>query len=251
MTTPPWPSPVPELVLLTDRAQLPPGRDLTAQVAAAVGGGARAVVLREKDLARDQRRRLADELLGLLRPVGGVLLVASDVTLAREVGADGVHLAAADPGPVADDTDPSTNPHGGPDADGGSLIVGRSAHDLDELLVAQAERAGYATCSPIFASASKPGYGPALGLDGLRAAASRVLVPIYALGGITPANTAACRTAGAAGVAVMGEVMRAHDPASVVADLLAVLHGTARSAPGIAPAAAVEPPSVHRIGARP
>lgn len=251
MTTPPWPSPVPDLLVLTDRAQVPAGRDLTAQVAEAVDGGARAVVLREKDLPRSERRHRADELLDLLRAVGGVLLVASDVTLAREVGADGVHLAATDPGPVADETDPGTNPHDDPDGDGSSLIVGRSAHDLDELLVAQAERAGYATCSPIFATTSKPGYGPALGLDGLGAAADRVLVPVYALGGITPANAAACRAAGAAGVAVMGEVMRAHDPAATVADLLAALHGAVPSATGMAPVAAVEPPSVDPIGARP
>lgn len=243
MTTPPWPSPVPDLLVLTDRAQVPAGRDLTVQVAEAVDGGARAVVLREKDLPRSERRHLADELLDLLQAVGGVLLVASDATLAREVGADGVHLAAADPGPAADATTPDT--------DGSSLIVGRSAHDLDELLVAQAERAGYATCSPIFATTSKPGYGPALGLGGLRTAADRVLVPVYALGGITPANAAACRAAGAAGVAVMGEVMRAHDPAATVADLLAALHGAVPSATGMAPVAAVEPPSVDPIGARP
>ena len=228
MTTPPWPSPVPGLLVLTDRTQVPAGRDLTAQVAAAVDGGARAVVLREKDLPRHDRRRFADALLAVLRPVDGVLLVASDAALAHEVGADGAHLATADP-PVTDADGDKADP------DVGSLIVGRSAHDLDELLAAQAEGAGYATISPVFTTASKPGYGPALGLDGLRAAAARVLVPVYALGGITPATAAACRSAGAAGVAVMGEVMRAADPAEVAAAFCA----------GLAGAAAVDPIGVR------
>jgi len=45
---------------------------------------------------------------------------------------------------------------------------------------------------------------------------------VYALGGIeTPAQVAGCRAAGAAGVAVMGAVMRAGDPAALVRSLLA------------------------------
>jgi thiamine monophosphate synthase len=44
---------------------------------------------------------------------------------------------------------------------------------------------------------------------------------VYALGGITDGErAAACREAGAAGVAVMGAVMRARDPDAVVASLL-------------------------------
>jgi thiamine-phosphate pyrophosphorylase len=45
-------------------------------------------------------------------------------------------------------------------------------------------------------------------------------IPVYALGGIAPGNAAAARAAGAYGVAVMGAVMRAPDPAGVVAALL-------------------------------
>jgi thiamine monophosphate synthase len=43
---------------------------------------------------------------------------------------------------------------------------------------------------------------------------------VFALGGITAANAAQARAAGAYGVAVMGAVMRADDPGAVVAALL-------------------------------
>jgi thiamine-phosphate pyrophosphorylase len=188
------------LLVLTDRRQA--ARPLPDVVGAAVAGGARLVVLRERDLPRDERAALADRLRVLLDPVGGTLIVAGPDPL----GGDAVHLAAAGPYPP---------PHLG--------LVGRSCHDAAEL--ARLTTEDYVTVSPVFATASKPGYGPALGPAGLarlvRAAGDR---PVFALAGVSTADqVAACRAAGAAGVAVMGEVMRAADPAAVVRELTAAL----------------------------
>ena len=83
--------------------------------------------------------------------------------------------------------------------------------------------ADYVTLSPIFLTDSKPGYGPAIGLDALAAAASNAPGPIVALGGIAPDNAAQCLAAGARGIAVMGEIMRAADPEAAIRRLLAVL----------------------------
>jgi thiamine-phosphate pyrophosphorylase len=83
--------------------------------------------------------------------------------------------------------------------------------------VTAVERLQYVTVSPVYPSASKPGYGPALGLSTLRNWCAACAVPVLALGGVdSPARAAACVRAGAAGVAVMGTVMRAADPAAVV-----------------------------------
>ena len=81
--------------------------------------------------------------------------------------------------------------------------------------------------SPVFLTASKPGYGPALGLDGLARIIAQVPGDIVALGGITPENAAACLAAGARGIAVMGEVMRAADPQATVEYTLRVLNSPA------------------------
>lgn len=213
----------PELVVLTDRRMAAgAGHDLVDVVAAAVAAGAPTVLLREKDLSLAERHRLAVRLRATTAALGGALIVASDVALARAVGADGVHLAADDPWP---------------DDPGAGLRLGRSCHTSGEL-VATARRAtaDYATFSPVFATTSKPGYGPALGIDGLAAGCLAVAgagapLVVHALGGIGPAQAAACLAAGAAGVAVMGVVMRADDPGAVVTSLCEAMAAATSAAP--------------------
>jgi thiamine-phosphate pyrophosphorylase len=172
------------VVVLTDR-RLAAG-PLVAVVDAAVRGGAGWILLREKDLGYAERRALADRLRGVVPP--DRLIVAGPDPL----GGDAVHLAAADPVPPE------------------ITLVGRSCHGTPELTTED-----YVTLSPIYPTASKPGYGPALG------PARTSPVPWLALGGIDcPERAAECVAAGAAGVAVMGAVMRADDPERVTRELV-------------------------------
>jgi thiamine-phosphate diphosphorylase len=198
----------PRLLVLTDRrASAGHGRDLRATVAAAVAAGAPAIVVRERDLPRAHRAALAAELRALTAATGAWLLIAGDPTLAAEVGADGVHLAGRDPLVLAP-----------------GMVTGRSCHDAAEVAAARAAGVDLVTLSPVAATPSKPGYGPALGVDGLGAlAASAGRAAVYALGGVTPDDVTRWCTHGAHGVAVMGPVMTAADPATVVRRYLAPL----------------------------
>lgn len=199
------------VVVLTDRKQAT--MPLTEVIGAAVEGGARRVVLREKDLPRAERAALAAVLRDLLAPVDGRLIVAGPDAL----GGDAVHLAAAGPYPPPK-----------------LALVGRSCHDVAELSRLTTET--YAMVSPVFPTPSKPGYGPPLGLDGLARLVARSPVPVLALGGVTPDTAYRCVAAGAAGVAVMGAVMRARDPAAVVRALRSatVSAATSRNRGGVA-----------------
>jgi thiamine-phosphate diphosphorylase len=191
-------------LLLTDRRQA--RGDLVAVVTAAVEGGARHVVLREKDLPRDERVALAAALRAILAPAGGQLIVAGPDPL----GGDAVHLAAADRGG-------GWGPFGKPPV--AARLVGRSCHRAEDL--ARLSHEDYVTLSPVYPSPSKPGYGPPLGTAGLARLCARTPAPVFALGGVTsPDQAAACVAAGASGVAVMGAVMRAADPAAVVASFV-------------------------------
>jgi thiamine-phosphate pyrophosphorylase len=196
------------LVVVTDRVQAAAaGRTLRATVAAALAGGAPTVLLREKDLPAPDRARLARDLRALTAEAGAALWIAGDFSLAAGVGADGVHLAAADPWP-----EPSGIP------------AGRSCHTLAELRSAEADGATWATYSPVYATASKPWYGPALGPDGLAAGCRAVPgLAVLALGGVGPGRAGECVGAGAGGVALMGAVMGAADPEAVVRAVAAEL----------------------------
>ncbi len=198
--------PRPPVLLITDRHQArAPLEDVAA---AAFAGGCRWLLVREKDLPRAERLELARALVSLAGPYGAVVQVGADPEIAKAAGAGGVHL-----------------PRGGDPAAARALLgpealIGVSAHGLAEARRAARQGAGYVTLSPVFESPSKPGYGPALGLASFGRIAQALPIPALALGGITADRAPACLDAGAAGLAVMGEVMRAADPGAKVARLL-------------------------------
>jgi len=192
--------PSPPLLVITDRRQ---GKVPLEQIAvAAFTGGCRWLSVREKDLPAAERLELVCRIAALGADYGAVVGVHDDVEAARAIPGTALHLPAR-AAVVA-----------------GARLVGRSAHAGDDLGAAATAGLDYVTLSPVFASASKPGYGPALGLGGLAAKVCGAAVPVIALGGIRPGSVRDCLYAGAAGVAVMGEVMRAADPTEVIRALI-------------------------------
>jgi thiamine-phosphate pyrophosphorylase len=197
--------PVPPLLVISDRRQ---ARWPLEEVAEAVfAGGCRWFSLREKDLTPQERRVLLSELVSLGRRFGAVVTAHEDIEAVVAIGADGVHVPSG----------------GSPEAARARLpgaLVGASAHTVDEATALLRAGADYVTVSPVFVTASKPGYGPELGLDSLVQIVAQAPGPVVALGGITAENAASCLGAGACGVAVMGEVMRSADPRAAVECIL-------------------------------
>jgi len=199
------------LLVISDRRQA--RRPLEELAEAAFAGGCRWFSLREKDLPPAERRALLGALVVLGHHWGATVTVHDDIDAAAMADAGGVHL-----------------PSGGSPAAARlrlpGALIGASAHSAEEASALLSAGADYVTVSPVFLTASKPGYGPALSLDGLADIVERVAGPVIALGGVTAANAASCRAAGAHGIAVMGEVMRAADPQAAVE---AILHEICRS----------------------
>ena len=200
--------PSPPLLVISDRFQA--SRPLVEIAAAAFAGGCRWFSLREKDLPAAERRALLAELVELGRAWDATVTVHDDIDAALATAAAGVHLPSA--------ADPAAARARLPDR-----LIGASAHSAEEAATLLQAGADYVTASPVFLSASKPGYGPALGLDGLAHIVAAAPGPVVALAGVTAENARSCLAADAAGIAVMGEIMRAADPRAAVARLIAAL----------------------------
>ncbi|MDA0654970.1 MAG: thiamine phosphate synthase [Proteobacteria bacterium] len=202
--------PDPPILLITDRKQAV--RPLIEVVAAAFDGGCRWVMLREKDLGDDDRLALLHRLLEIAQPYNATVIVNGDLEAALSAGAHGVHLPQKN-------IDPTT----ARERLGENALIGVSTHTLAEAQTAAAGSADYITLSPVHLSPSKPGYGPALTPDGFAKIAAQIPLPVLALGGVEAANTPPLMASGAAGIAIMGTIMRADNPTRQIASFIRAL----------------------------
>ena len=200
--------PYPPLLVISDRSQAT--QPLPEIAEAAFRAGCRWFSLREKDLPPPERLDLLRALVVLGHRFGATVTAHEDIEAVVLSGADGVHLPGGGDPVAARRRLPAG-------------LIGVSAHSPEEAAAQLKAGADYVTLSPIFLTVSKPGYGPAVGVDALAAAGRLSPGPVVALGGIDADNIALCLAAGARGIAVMGEIMRAADPEATVRHLLAAL----------------------------
>jgi thiamine-phosphate pyrophosphorylase len=205
--------PDPPLLVITDRKQA--STALVSIVTAVLEAGCRWISLREKDLPPPEQLALTRELLAIARDFGAVLTLHGNAALARSSGADGVHLSEGSDLSAARA------------ALGSTALVGISIHGGVQPCALDPAIVDYAIAGPVYASASKPGYGPVLRPEGLRALVGQARVPVIGIAGIEPGNAADVIATGAAGIAVMGGVMRAADPGAHTRALLDALAAAA------------------------
>jgi thiamine-phosphate pyrophosphorylase len=200
---------LPVVHLVTDGTLVP---DLAAHLELVLRGlepGRVAVHLREKALAGGRLLALAEALAQRCHAAGQLLLVNGRLDVAVACGADGVHLPATAVGPA------EARRLLGPGA-----LVGVSCHAAADVERALAGGASYATFGPVWATPSKAGFGAPVGLERLREA-SRLGLPLVALGGVEPALAPLAFAAGASGVAAIRAWLTGPDPAGAVRALLA------------------------------
>jgi thiamine-phosphate pyrophosphorylase len=154
--------------------------------ARAAGDGVEMIQIRAKELSARELSSLVAKVTRVAQSSKVLVNTRTDVALA--CGAHGVHLPA---GSMPPDTIRRIAPPG--------FLIGVSCHNLDELRAAEREGADFAVYGPVFPSLTKS-LAP-IGLDALRRAVAAAQLPVYALGGVTRENAAACIAAGAAGIA--------------------------------------------------
>src|SRR6266513_229343 len=189
------------LMVITDAGVLK-GRDPVEACRRVVAGGASIIQVRLKDAPPSEMVALARARVGAL----AVPVIVNDrVDVALAAGAAGAHLGQEDP-PLD-----RLHPHVPP-----GFLLGLSVGSPAEAERGRAWPADYWSLGPCFATGNKSDAGVPLGIEGFGRLArlAPAGTPVIAIGGVTTANAPALVRAGAAGVAVIGAVWGARDPAA-------------------------------------
>jgi thiamine-phosphate pyrophosphorylase len=201
------------LYYITDRTQFPgdeSGRReaVLAKITEATRAGVDYIQLREKDLSSRELEQLARQAVHIIqelrranRELRTRLLINSRTDVALAVGADGVHLRSDDIGPADVRHIWSEAFARRPQAETQSPLIAVSCHSQADVLRARSKGAHFAVFAPVFEKKAQPETKPT-GLPVLHEACA-VKIPVFALGGVTLDNAAACVEAGAAGIAAI------------------------------------------------
>ena len=166
---------------------------------AVIDGGADLLQLRAKQQSVEGITAIASDLLRITRAAGVPLVINDHPAIAREVGADGVHVGQDDLS-IAKTREIA----------GANCFVGKSTHSLEQATRAAAEGADYIGFGPLFATPTKPDYAP-IGVADIREVHARVQLPIFCIGGIKLNNLPYVIAAGARRVVIVSGLLQADD----------------------------------------
>ncbi len=180
---------------------------------AAVACGVRYVQLRMKAVPRDEVLRTASRLRAITRGSATRLIINDDVTVAREVDADGVHLGQ-------DDLRLDEARRLWPSDE--AKIFGLSTHSLTQARAALALAPDYIGVGPVFVTPTKPNIAQGLGVAQASAMVRAVKLTCVAIGGVDATRLPALLAAGISNFAVVRYVCGHPRPREPIEELLAV-----------------------------
>jgi len=186
------------LYAVTDRAWV--GRQsLQEQVESALKGGATCVQLREKEMGEEDILKEAQEIAALCKVYGVPFILNDNVELAIQCHADGVHVGQKD-----------MNAAQVRQRVGNNMLIGVSAHSVEEAVDAARNGADYLGAGAVFATSTKMDTN-VLPKETLRAICDAVDIPVVAIGGIGKGNISQLAGTGVSGVALVSAIFAAED----------------------------------------
>ena len=178
---------LPSLYAISNAAEL--GEELfLRKLQLQLDAGLKLLQLREKNLGRLAWRQLGQRVVAMAHACGAKVLINGDVALVQEIGADGVQLTSKQLEQCTE------RPN--------VLWCGASCHSFDELRRAERLACDFVLLSPVLPTLSHPGGAP-LGWENFANIAGQSAIPVYALGGLKPADMSVAWNAGAHGIALL------------------------------------------------
>lgn len=186
------------LYAVTDRHWLK-DETLENQVEKALQGGATFLQLREKNLDDDIFLAEAKEIQKLCKKYQVPFVINDNVDIALAIDADGVHVGQSDMEAL------DVRKRLGPDK-----IIGVSAQNVQQALLAQKHGADYLGVGAVFPTGSKDDAED-VSFETLKAICQAVDIPVIAIGGITKENVSELKGSGICGIAVISAIFAQKD----------------------------------------
>lgn len=164
---------------------------LLVSIEQTLGNGVELLQIRQKAMSHDQLEHFSKDVLQLARNHQAIVLINENIPLAQALQADGVHLTAAQLRSLH--SRPAVN------------RCGASCHNEQELQRAKQLEVDFVTLSPVQPTLSHPG-APSLGWEKFAALIRDYPLPVYALGGLLPADLETAQGHGAHGIAMMRSI---------------------------------------------
>ncbi|MGL5937241.1 MAG: thiamine phosphate synthase [Phocaeicola sp.] len=180
----------------------------------ALEGGCRWIQLRMKDASLSEIKKEALRILPLCRSYGATFLLDDHLLLAKEVGADGVHLGKQDM-PIAEARKLVSD----------EFIIGGTANSFEDVLMHYQAGANYIGCGPFRFTTTKKNLSPILGLEGYQSIVKQmqekgIKLPVVAIGGITYEDIPSILKVGIEGIALSGTILQAENPKEETARIM-------------------------------
>jgi len=172
------------------------GEDLFfARLRSALTCGLKMIQVREKQLSAEQLMQFTRKVIAEAAPHSAKVFINSDLALAQELGAAGVHFSSSQLMAL------QSKPPG--------MLCGASCHNESELMQAAKLGMDYVMLSPVQPTMSHP-EANALGWECFTQLIAGYSLPVFALGGMQLNDLHHARTKGAHGIALQRAIWNQH-----------------------------------------
>ena len=187
----------------------------TEQIRMACDGGVKWVQLRVKGKDYQEWLPIARDTQAVCREYNAIFIINDNVQIAKELGADGIHLGKTDMSPTEARTILGPN-----------AIIGGTANSLEDVKHLLTQPVDYIGLGPYRFTTTKEKLAPVLGLEGIKLIINELLndkttKPIITIGGITINDIDALMESGIYGIAVSSAINLAENPTFVASNLVA------------------------------
>lgn len=164
--------------------------------------GVKCVQIRMKNSLKHEILIQAKEALKYARIHEACLLINDSVEIAKEIGADGVHLGLNDL-PINEAREIM----------GDDFIIGGTANTLEDILLQEGRGADYVGLGPFSHTTTKKNLSPIIGLDGYQKIGAALkehhcAIPVIGVGGIQMEDIGRIKETGLYGVAISSALLK-------------------------------------------